>query len=69
MICFSCIFSEPRKNTFELVGTVLNNVIYHRYRPGYVGHASSGHARRHAHEGRGYEAEYKILSHKAMWVT
>ena len=24
MICFSRIFSEPRKNTFELVGTVLN---------------------------------------------
>ena len=23
MICFSRIFSEPRKNTFELVGTVL----------------------------------------------
>ena len=23
-ICFSCIFSKPHKNTFELVGTVLN---------------------------------------------
>ena len=23
-ICLSCIFSKPRKNTFELVGTVLN---------------------------------------------
>ena len=24
-ICFSRIFSKPRKNTFELLGTVLNN--------------------------------------------
>ena len=26
MICFSRIFSEPRKNIFELVGTVLNRL-------------------------------------------
>ena len=27
-ICFSRIFSKPRKNTFELVGTVLKSIIY-----------------------------------------
>ena len=26
-ICFSRIFSKPRKNTFELVGTVLKKLI------------------------------------------
>ena len=25
-ICFSCIFRKPRKNTFELVGTILNQL-------------------------------------------
>ena len=28
-ICFSRIFSKPRKNTFELVGTVLNKLFMH----------------------------------------
>ena len=27
-ICFSHVFSEPHKNTFELVGTVLNTNLF-----------------------------------------